>query len=116
MLNGQPVSSRCGATNVLEYILCMQRPQTILNKSSGSQHHINPQQLGNRVILMRAELAKSVSQMVPNEIQKRNVEVLRKHLENSSYISGSSERSRGREKKGYRRGGEGVTRARWERD
>lgn len=91
-------------------ILALQIPSSIVNPSSGKKHHVNPQQLGNRVILMRAELSKSVGQMVPGDIQKRNMSILRKHLEATSYISGSSE---GKGQSGYRRGGEGNSRSRF---
>eukprot|EP00892_Ulva_mutabilis_P001154 jgi/Ulvmu1/11039/UM007_0220.1 len=76
-----------------EFILKMMRetPQTVVNPSSGAEHMINPQQLGNRVILTRAELGKTVSGLVPSQMEKRNITLLRKHLTDTSYISGSSE-------------------------
>lgn len=100
-----------------EFILKMmrERPQTVMNPSSGTEHTINPQQLGNRVIVTRAELGKTVSEMVPNQMEKRNITLLRKHLTDTSYISGSSERTRGRQSPNYRRGSsEGIARDRRE--
>lgn len=87
----------------------------MVNPSSGAEHTINPQQLGNRVILTRAELGKTVSEIVPNHMEKRNITLLRKHLTDTSYISGSSERARGRHSPNYRRGSsEGIARSRRE--
>lgn len=87
----------------------------MVNPSSGAEHTINPQQLGNRVILTRAELGKTVSGLVPQQIEKRNITLLRKHLTDTSYISGSSERTRGRQSPNYRRGSsEGIARGREE--
>lgn len=96
---------------------CVQAPTTVMNPSSGAEHTINPQQLGNRVILTRAELGKTVSQIVPKNIEKRNITLLRKHLTDTSYISGSSERTRGRQSPNYRRGSsEGIARSRREEE
>lgn len=89
----------------------LQAPSSVVNPSSGSKHHVNPQQLGNRVILMRAELSKSVATTMVNHMNDRNMKILRQHLEATSYISGSSEgKKRG---DGYRRGGEGNSRSRY---
>ena len=88
----------------------LQTPSSVVNPSSGSTHHVNPQVLGRRVILMRAELSKSVGKVVPGDIQKRNMDILRKHLEATSYISGTSE---AKGASGYRRGGEGNSRSRY---
>ena len=82
----------------------------MVNPSSGSTHHVNPQVLGRRVILMRAELSSAVGKVVLSDIQKRNMSILRKHLEATSYISGSSE---AKGQSGYRRGGEGSSRSRF---
>ena len=58
------------------------------NSTNGSVTEINPQALGNRVLLMREELAKGVAPLVPNLVHSRNMDVLRKHLEQTSYTSG----------------------------
>jgi hypothetical protein len=70
-----------------------QKPQTVQCKSTGKNHHIKPQQLGSRIIAMRAALATSVSSLVPKEVEKHNMAVLRKHLEAHMYTSGESDAS-----------------------
>jgi hypothetical protein len=54
---------------------------------------------------MRGELARTVSKIVPGIVDKTNIMLLRKHLENTSYISGSSDlaqQERRRESNVYR--------------
>lgn len=60
---------------------------------------INPAQLGERVLKMREGLAVSVCKVVPTVVGRRNVSVLRKHLENTSYISGSLDNTQDRRRR-----------------
>jgi hypothetical protein len=67
----------------------MQKPETIQCNTTGTTHDIKPRQLGDRVLQMRASLAASVSELVPVIVRQNNTAVLRQHLENTSYVSGS---------------------------
>ena len=71
----------------------MQKPLTKRCNTTGATVEIHPAQLGERVLKMREGLAVSVAKVVPSVVGRRNVAVLRKHLENTSYISGSLDNS-----------------------
>jgi hypothetical protein len=84
-----PLHSSTWHVNAWHDTLLLQTPTKVKSPATGSVQEISPQQLGNRVLLMREELAKTVLKLVPTDIHERNMTVLRKHLEQSSYTSGT---------------------------
>lgn len=70
--------------------LLKQRPMYTKDKINGVEHLISPPALANRVMAMREALAKGMTKFdFPTYVGRKNVEVLRQHLETSSYTSGS---------------------------
>ena len=56
---------------------------------TGTEHFVSPAQLAHRVLAMRELMARTVTQGFPEFVTRTNVDVLRQHLEASSYTSGS---------------------------
>lgn len=70
--------------------LLKQRPSYSVDKINGAEHFISPPALANRVMALREALARGMSKFdFPTYVGRNNVEVLRQHLETSSYTSGS---------------------------
>jgi hypothetical protein len=59
------------------------------DKVTGTEHFVSPAQLAHRVLAMRELMARTVTAGFPEFVTRTNVEVLRQHLESSSYTSGS---------------------------
>lgn len=70
--------------------LLKQRPLYATDKINGKDHYISPPMLANRVMVAREALAGGMSKFdFPTYMARTNTEVYRKHLESSSYTSGS---------------------------
>lgn len=74
--------------------LLQQRPQYANDKINNQVHYISPPAIANRVMAMREELAVGMKKFdFPTYMARTNTEVFRKHLEQSSYTSGSYEKA-----------------------
>ena len=70
--------------------LMKERPVAVTDNINQKVHNISPTQLGHRIMLSRAALAAGMKKFdFPAYIARTNTEVLRTHLESSSYTSGS---------------------------
>ncbi|CAL8461906.1 g1437 [Coccomyxa elongata] len=79
--------------------LLKQRPLYATDKINGKDHYISPPMLANRVMVAREALAGGMSKFdFPTYMARTNTEVYRKHLESSSYTSGSYAKAERRRK------------------
>jgi hypothetical protein len=70
--------------------LLQQRPVYSKDKISGAEHFVSPPSLASRIMALREALASDMKKFnFHTYIARNNVEVLRQHLEKSSYTSGS---------------------------
>jgi hypothetical protein len=60
------------------------------DRVTGTEHFVSPAQLAHRVLAMRELMARTVTQGFPEYVTRTNIEVLRAHLESSSYTSGTT--------------------------
>ena len=77
---------------LLQFVLKLmkERPAAVTDNINNKVHNISPTQLGHRIMLSREALAKGMSKFdFPTYVSRTNTEVLRQHLESSSYTSGS---------------------------
>lgn len=66
------------------------RPEEKMDVINQKMHIVNPMDIADRVLLVREELAISLATGFDQYVARGNVDVKRKHLQNSSYTSGSS--------------------------
>lgn len=67
----------------------LEAPVALVDPYSGNSHVVSPTQLANGVLQVRAELAAHVAKSLPGAVAQGNVTVLRRHLEEHTYVSGS---------------------------
>lgn len=71
---------------------------------------IHPTQIATGVLTVREELSRHVSKSLPGAVQTGNVNVLRNHLEQHTYVSGTHSEAPRRSYRDYRARGAGANR------
>jgi hypothetical protein len=70
--------------------LMLEAPAALVDPYSGQTHMVNPTQLASGVLAVRKELAGHVAKQLPGAVQAGSVGVLRRHLEEHTYVSGNA--------------------------
>ncbi len=74
------------------FIQALFKERAVYMKDSvtGMEHFVSPAQLAHRILAMRELMARTVTAGFPEMVTRTNVDVLRQHLESSSYTSGTT--------------------------
>ncbi|KAI8470125.1 MAG: hypothetical protein J3K34DRAFT_459013 [Monoraphidium minutum] len=71
--------------------LMLEAPAALVDPYTGGVHHVHPARLAAGVLAARQELAGHVAAALPGAVAAGSVGVLRRHLEEHTYVSGSAE-------------------------
>jgi hypothetical protein len=92
--------------------LMLQPPVALADPYSGRTHRVHPARLASGILTAREELAAHVAKGLPSAVARSNVSVLRRHLEEHTYVSGTHVDAPRPSYRDYRRRGSG---SRWQR-
>lgn len=70
--------------------LMLEAPVTLVDPYTGQSHAVSPTQIASGVLSVRQELAGHVAKGLPGAVAAGNVSVLRRHLEEHTYVSGDA--------------------------
>ncbi|KAL6767755.1 RBCX2 [Auxenochlorella protothecoides x Auxenochlorella symbiontica] len=75
---------------------------TVDEAAFGVTHHINPQNIAHRILMTREDMALNMAQGLSKYATQENGMVLRRHLENTTYLSGGHDTAY-KSRRGYHR-------------
>lgn len=78
------------------------RGTTVVDNINQTTHAIDPQNLAHRLLQIRDDMARAATIALPQYVELQNTQVLRTHLERSTFISGSHDKSSSyKDRRGY---------------
>lgn len=83
--------------------------EVVVDAANKTTHHIDPQNLAHRVLVIRDDMARRATLDLPAFVERENTAVLRKHLERNTFVSGSSGPDNYKDRRGYFRPGRGSS-------
>lgn len=89
----------------------LEAPAALVDPYTGDTHLVYPTQLASGVLAVRQELAAHVAKSLPGAVSAGNVAVMRRHLEEHTYVSGSADAGPRASYRDYRR----QRRTKWQR-
>jgi hypothetical protein len=82
----------------------MAKPEYRADPRTGATHYINPAAIASAVLSTRESLARQLAKRLAGSVREENILIMRAHLEQHTYVSGSDDQARPSFRQDRRRG------------